>query len=135
MASYFYYSTCIEKRLIPGESPKLSGSLLRLRRIDHLPFRFLQIHGLSSNLGFVTANNIGARLAHIMSPYKTQELIWASPREMLNIFHADEAGCRVITVTHDILKKLSLVGKKLDEYSLDTVKMFYEDAQKAECQL
>lgn len=67
----------------------------------------------------------------IMSPFKTQELIWASPRELLNIFHADEIGCHVITVTHDILKKLTLVGKDLDEYSLDTVKMFYSDAQKA----
>ncbi|MHB8779563.1 MAG: transaldolase [Anaerolineales bacterium] len=71
----------------------------------------------------------------IMSPYKTQELIWASPRELLNIFHADEVGCHVITVTHDILKKLSLVGKGLDEYSLDTVKMFHEDALKAGYQL
>lgn len=67
----------------------------------------------------------------IMSPYRTQELIWASPRELLNIFHADEIGCHIITVTHDILKKLSLVGKDLDEYSLDTVKMFYDDAKKA----
>lgn len=67
----------------------------------------------------------------IMSPHKTQELIWASPRELLNIFHADEVNCHIITVTHDILKKLSLVGKGLDEYSLDTVKMFHEDALKA----
>src|SRR3989304_3854205 len=58
----------------------------------------------------------------IMSPYQNQELIWASPRELLNIFHADEIGCHVITVTYDILKKLSLVGKGLDEYSLETVK-------------
>ncbi len=65
----------------------------------------------------------------IMSPHTTQELIWASPRELLNIFHADEIGCHVITVTYDILKKLSLVGKELDEYSLDTVKMFHGDAQ------
>lgn len=56
------------------------------------------------------------------------ELIWASPRELLNIFQADEIGCQVITVTNDILKKLSLVGYDLDEYSLDTVKMFYNDA-------
>jgi len=56
------------------------------------------------------------------------ELIWASPRELLNIFQADEIGCHVITVTNDILKKLSLVGYDLDEYSLDTVKMFYNDA-------
>lgn len=56
------------------------------------------------------------------------ELIWASPRELLNIFQADEIGCQVITVTNDILKKLSLVGFDLDVYSLDTVKMFYNDA-------
>ncbi len=59
------------------------------------------------------------------------ELIWASPRELLNIFQADEIGCHIITVTNDILKKLSLVGKDLAEYSLDTVKMFYEDGRKA----
>ena len=59
------------------------------------------------------------------------ELIWASPRELLNIFQADAIGCDIITVTHDVLKKLELVGKPLDEFSLDTVKMFYADAQKA----
>ncbi len=59
------------------------------------------------------------------------ELIWASPRELLNIFQADAIGCHVITVTHDILKKLSLVGSDLDDFSLDTVKMFYNDAQAA----
>jgi transaldolase len=56
------------------------------------------------------------------------ELIWASPRELLNIFQANEVGCQVITVTNDILKKLSLVEYDLDTYSLDTVKMFYNDA-------
>ena len=56
------------------------------------------------------------------------ELIWASPRELLNIFQADDIGCQVITVTNDILKKLILVGYGLEEYSLDTVKMFYADA-------
>ena len=71
------------------------------------------------------------RAVKIMSPHANQELIWASPRELLNIFHADEVGCHIITVTHDLLKKLSLLGKDLDEFSLDTVKMFYEDAQKA----
>lgn len=59
------------------------------------------------------------------------ELIWASPRELLNIFQADDIGCHVITVTNDILKKLSLVGYDLEEYSLDTVKMFYNDALSA----
>jgi len=59
------------------------------------------------------------------------ELIWASPRELLNIFQANELGCHIITVTNDILAKLALVGKNLDDYSLDTVKMFYRDAQAA----
>jgi transaldolase len=59
------------------------------------------------------------------------ELIWASPRELFNIFQADQIGCQVITVTNDVLKKLDLVGKDLNDYSLDTVKMFYNDAQSA----
>lgn len=59
------------------------------------------------------------------------ELIWASPRELLNIFQADEIGCHIITVTNDVLKKLELVGKNLEEYSLETVKMFYKDAKEA----
>jgi transaldolase len=59
------------------------------------------------------------------------ELIWASPRELLNVFQADDIGCHVITVTNDILKKLSLVGKDMDEYSLETVKMFYDDGKAA----
>ena len=59
------------------------------------------------------------------------ELIWASPRELLNILQADAIGCHVITVTNDILKKLNLIGRSLDEYSLETVKMFYTDAAQA----
>jgi transaldolase len=59
------------------------------------------------------------------------ELIWASPRELLNIFQANEVGCHIITATNDILKKLSLVGKELDAYSLETVEMFYKDAKTA----
>jgi transaldolase len=60
-----------------------------------------------------------------------QELIWASPRELLNIFQADAIGCHIITVTNDLLKKLDVVGRDLADYSLDTVKMFYHDAQQA----
>ena len=56
------------------------------------------------------------------------ELIWASPREILNVLHADSVGCHIITVTHNLLKKLSFFGKDLDEFSLDTVKMFRNDA-------
>jgi transaldolase len=59
------------------------------------------------------------------------EVIWASPRELLNIFQADAVGCQVITVTSDILKKLSLTGKDLNEFSLETVQMFYDDASAA----
>src|SRR5262249_46901045 len=72
-----------------------------------------------------------AAAVELLAPYPQLELIWASPRELLNIFHADSIGCHIITVTHDLLKKLSLVGKDLDEYSLDTVKMFRNDAVKA----
>jgi transaldolase len=63
--------------------------------------------------------------------YPNIELIWASPRELLNIYHAEIAGCQVITVTNDVLKKLYLIGRDLTEYSLETVKMFYEDGRKA----
>jgi len=56
------------------------------------------------------------------------ELIWASPRELLNVFQADSIGCHIITATGDILSKLNLVGKDLQEFSLETVVMFYEDA-------
>jgi transaldolase len=67
----------------------------------------------------------------ILSRFPRQELIWASPRELLNIFHADAVGCQIITVTNDVLKKLELVGKDLEEYSLDTVRMFHRDATAA----
>ncbi len=67
----------------------------------------------------------------LLKPEPNAELIWASPRELLNVFQADAIGCHIITVTNDILKKLSLVGKGLDEYSLETVRMFHDDAQKA----
>jgi transaldolase len=59
------------------------------------------------------------------------ELLWASPRELLNVFQANDCGCHIITATPDVLNKLTLVGKDLSEYSLDTVKMFYNDAERA----
>ncbi|MCJ7518316.1 MAG: transaldolase [Anaerolineaceae bacterium] len=71
----------------------------------------------------------------LLKTQPTQELIWASPRELLNVFQADEIGCHIITVTVDILRKLNQTGKDLNEFSLDTVKMFREDAQKAGYQL
>jgi transaldolase len=72
-----------------------------------------------------------AEAVEILRAAPSAELIWASPRELLNIFQADAIGCHIITVTNDILKKLSLVGKDLGDYSLDTVTMFYQDGQKA----
>ena len=69
-----------------------------------------------------------AAALEILKAAPAAELIWASPRELLNIFQADEVGCQVITVTQDILKKLPLIGYELGDYSLDTVKMFYNDA-------
>lgn len=67
----------------------------------------------------------------LMQPHPHLELIWASPRELLNIFQADDIGCHIITVTNDILNKLKLVGYDLSAYSLDTVKMFHGDATAA----
>jgi transaldolase len=71
----------------------------------------------------------------VLSANPQSELVWASPREVLNIFQADEINCHIITATHDILRKLALIGKDLDDYSLDTVKMFYEDGLAASYQL
>jgi transaldolase len=72
-----------------------------------------------------------AAAVECLRPYPQLELIWASPRELLNVMQASAVGCHIITVTPDLLKKLALVGKDLDQYSLETVKMFYEDGQKA----
>ena len=67
----------------------------------------------------------------ILQSAPNAELLWASPREVLNIYQADAIGCDIITATNDLLQKLTLAGKDLAEYSLETVRMFYNDAQKA----
>jgi transaldolase len=74
---------------------------------------------------------IMAKAVRTMKAKPKAELIWASPRELLNVFQADAIGCHIITATNDILKKLSLVDKDLDKYSLETVEMFYRDAKAA----
>jgi transaldolase len=74
---------------------------------------------------------IMAKAVKIMKAKPRAELIWASPRELLNVFQADAVGCHIITATNDILKKLSLVDKDLEKYSLETVEMFYKDAKAA----
>ena len=75
------------------------------------------------------------RCLEILEPRPEVRLIWASPREILNVVQADEVGCHVITVTHDLLKKLPLLGKDLDEFSLETVRMFHRDGVSAGYQL
>jgi transaldolase len=67
----------------------------------------------------------------ILAQRPKAELLWASPRELLNVFQADECGCHIITATADILGKLAIIGKNLQEYSLETVSMFYKDAKAA----
>ncbi len=67
----------------------------------------------------------------VMAPHRQLELLWASPREILNVRQADEIGVHIITVTPDLLRKLALFGRDLDEYSLETVRMFYNDAATA----
>ena len=71
------------------------------------------------------------RALEIMRPHVQQKLIWASPREVYNIVQADMIGCHIITVTRDLIAKLSSLGKDLTEFSLDTVKMFRRDAVSA----
>jgi len=74
---------------------------------------------------------IMAEAVRTMKAKAKAELIWASPRELLNIVQAAQVGCHIITATNDILKKLSLFGKDLDAYSLETVEMFFKDAKAA----
>jgi transaldolase len=67
----------------------------------------------------------------VLAPYPQLQLLWASPREILNVAQADELGVHIITVTHDLLKKLPSLGRDLDDYSLATVRMFHDDARAA----
>jgi transaldolase len=66
----------------------------------------------------------------ILARYPGIELVWASPRELLNVFQAEAIGCHIITVTSDILQKVALIGRDLDAFSLETVRMFHDDAQR-----
>ena len=94
---------------------------------DHAPSNISVFAGRIADTG-LDPLPLMAEAVSIMRRFPKQQLIWASPRELLNIFHADSVGCHIITVTADVLKKLALVGKDLDQYSLETVKMFRDDA-------
>jgi transaldolase len=72
-----------------------------------------------------------AESMQILRKRPSAELIWASPRELLNIFQAESVGCHIITVSTDLLAKLPIIGKDLIEYSMETVQMFYRDAVQA----
>ena len=76
-----------------------------------------------------------SKALEILAVAPQAELLWASPREVLNIYQADAIGCHIITATNDIIRKLSLSGKDLAQYSLETVQMFYDDASRAGYQL
>jgi transaldolase len=69
-----------------------------------------------------------AESVRLMLDAPRSELIWASPREILNVVQADQVGCHIITVTHDLLAKLDSLGKSLEQFSLETVQMFHRDA-------
>ena len=72
-----------------------------------------------------------SEVVEILKDYSNIELIWASPRELYNVVQANDIGCHIITATNNILKKLPTLGKDLDQFSLETVKMFYDDASEA----
>ena len=73
-----------------------------------------------------------SEVVNILRDYPNIELIWASPRELYNVVQADSIGCHIITATNNILKKLPTLGKNLDQFSLETVQMFYDDAKNAD---
>jgi len=102
------------------------GAARQNRRDALVPIGARAEHGFTRALYRVTAAPV-----ELVRSYSNIEVIWASPREFLSIFQADAIGCHTITATNDILAKLHLVGKDLHEYSLETVKMFREDAVKA----
>jgi transaldolase len=122
-------------------SRKLKLNVTALMTLDQVRRMCESLQGSPSSFVSVFAGRIAdtgvepgpimAKAVEILRPNPQLELIWASPRELLNIFQAEEIGCHIITVTNDVLKKLEMVGKHLAEYSLDTVKMFYNDGRKA----
>lgn len=123
-------------RELSGEGVRLNVTALTTdKQVEHIAEALTQSAGayISVFAGRVADTGrdpmpIMQRSVAAISDNQRLELIWASPRELLNVFQANEAGVHIITATHDILAKLDLVGKNLDEYSLDTVKMFHRDA-------
>ena len=96
----------------------------------HVPAYVSVFAGRIADTGRDPMPHMAAALA-LVHMSKTAELIWASPRELLNVFHAEAVGCDIITMTNDLLAKLTSAGKDLAQFSLETVKMFRDDAVKA----
>ena len=126
-------------RTLSGEGIKLNVTGLFTQRqveeisealADGVPACISLFAGRIADAGVDPVPAVEAAVAAI-ADRPEQELIWASPREVLNVVQADRAGCHIITVTHDLLAKLKLLGKDLEEFSLDTVRMFHRDAMDA----
>jgi transaldolase len=128
-------STCLVRRLAQAGVKLNVTALLPLDQVRDVaaalaggPPAYVSVFaGRIADTGMDPVPLMSAAL-EILKMYPHLELIWASPRELLNIFQADAIGCHIITVTSDLLQKLSLVGKDLHEYSLETVRMFHRDA-------
>jgi len=110
-------------------------TLAQVRKVTHAlsqgPSSYISVFaGRIADTGRDPLPIMGAAI-ELMHGFSQLELIWASPRELLNIIQADQIGCHIITATSDILKKIDLIGKDCDQYSLETVKMFYDDATRA----
>ncbi len=96
--------------------------------LDNLAYAFISIFaGRIADTGIDPIPTMKESLK-ILSPNPNAELLWASPREVLNFYQADNIGCDIITATSEIINKLKLKDKDLNAYSQETVKMFYDDA-------
>jgi transaldolase len=129
-------STADVQRALAAEGVQLNATaLLTLEQVEEVadalaggPHSFVSVFaGRVADTGRDPVPHM-KRALEILAPHDNLELLWASPREILNVVQAAEMGCPVITVTHDLLKKLDWIGRDLGEVSLDTVRMFHRDA-------
>ena len=129
-------STADVQRALAAEGVQLNATaLLTLEQVEEVaealaggPHSFVSVFaGRVADTGRDPVPHM-KRALEILAPHDNLELLWASPREILNVVQAAEMGCPVITVTHDLLKKLDWIGRDLGEVSLDTVRMFHNDA-------
>jgi len=103
-------------------------SIIALNVVNHTP-SIVSIFG--GRIADTFRDPVETMKVAVASAMHNQEILWASPRELYNLKQAEECGVDIITMTNDLIKKLNLIGKNLDEYSLETVKLFYDDALKS----